>query len=617
MDQQQKLVTQLVTVPGCVLLMMEVVEPAAVAGQADNLWAERPALLQGAWQVALGLPPTGQFVSRTPCVQVTEDRSQELPLQQLQQDIRSFFSNSAEPSHPPTPSSTTSAVPGSSPPPLSEPVQSGATSRPCTSCIIGTWGESLQLQLAAAEGPCAGSVALPPAVRVVVTHLQQVVLDEEVALEAPGASGGTGSSSSSLGGTTSLVLTCEHLAACASAVSPADSHLCVLTVNILPVAPPTVQDSHSPTPAALPLAHITVVLLPPEPAAELAGWVAAHQLPASYVFSWGRDLAVLVGCAQQLIAARASPVALPATRPAAVGGSGAGVSQADLLQLCHLAVAAAGALEGLFSGCGLVCGGDLVAVAKQRVLVGATSLVPMAAGRVVPAIGQGQRGVQSLQTEAAAAAANSVGVTVVVKLPSSAAAASPDALVTGWASSLEEGVGAASGPPIGTWNGSSSSSSSGSGSGSNDLCAPPVSKTPAGPGGLMGLLAAPLMKSSHPPSSSSNTAIPTKPGTSGILATAAPPLVTPGEAAAVAGAGWGAWLLCWRGFRAPGAEGAFQSYRGAALRRWDWVCRLYLLVLGSAMTVKKLQVLDVLWASWEAAPGEWLVAAFLPAFTLL
>jgi hypothetical protein len=256
MDQQQKLVTQLVTVPGCVLLMMEVVEAAAepaAARQAETPWAGRPALLQGAWQVALAAVGVGQLrvAVEATCRDGGPQAQQELPLQQLQQHISSFFSNSARASPPPTPSSTSIAVPGSSPPPLAEPIQSGATSRPCTTCIIGTWGEPLQLQLVAAEGPCAGSVALPPAVRVVVTHLQQVVLDEEVALEVSGAGGGTGSSSSSLGGTTSLVLTCDLLAACASAASPADSQICVLTINILPVAPPTVQDSLTPPPAAL------------------------------------------------------------------------------------------------------------------------------------------------------------------------------------------------------------------------------------------------------------------------------------------------------------------------------------------------------------------------------
>jgi hypothetical protein len=141
------------------------------------------------------------------------------------------------------------------------------------------------------------------------------------------------------------------------------------------------------------------------------------------------------------------------------------------------------------------------------------------------------------------------------------------------------------------------------------VCVSPVSETPAGPGGLMGPVAASLTKPSHAPSSSSSssssTPIPTKPRTSGNLATAAPPLVTPAEAAADAGAGWGAWLLCWRGFRAPGAEGAFQSYRGAALRRWDWVCRLSVLVLGAGLTVKKMQLLEGPWAGGTTAPGEW------------
>jgi hypothetical protein len=52
------------------------------------------------------------------------------------------------------------------------------------------------------------------------------------------------------------------------------------------------------------------------------------------------------------------------------------------------------------------------------------------------------------------------------------------------------------------------------------------------------------------------------------------------------------------------AEAAFQSYRGAALRRWDWVCRVYVVVLGAAMVAKKVQVLEVPWSSWSAAPGE-------------
>jgi hypothetical protein len=34
---------------------------------------------------------------------------------------------------------------------------------------------------------------------------------------------------------------------------------------------------------------------------------------------------------------------------------------------------------------------------------------------------------------------------------------------------------------------------------------------------------------------------------------------------------------------------------------------VYVVVLGAAMVAKKVQVLEVPWVSWEAAPGEWLL----------
>jgi hypothetical protein len=515
-------------------------------------------------------------------------------LEQLQQDISSVFSNRAGPTAVDSPGSTTGDVVGSSLPPM----QPLASNQPCTSCVIGTWGEPLQLQLVAPEGPGGGSGALPRAVRVVVTHLQQVVLDQEVTLEALDTHGSSRNNSSSSGTTTpvttSLLLTCDLLAAQANVAPSAESLACALTVNILPATPAQHPGSFTSPPAALPLAHITVLLLAPEPAAELAGWVAAHKLPAPYVSYWGADLAALLGCAQRLRAAVTSPLALQTTPCTSAEGAGAGLSKADLLQLCHLAVAAAGQLEGLFSGCGLGCVGDLVAVCKQRVLVGATALAPMAAGHVVPAA-RGWAGCEEvLGLEAAAAA--SIHVTVAAMLPASAAA-------SGRADGLEESVGA-----LGDLTHSTSIGSSRSGCNSSDGAAV------GDPAPLAGaehhtVLSAPnvtkVSQSAADGSSSSNT---TGKATSPASSHPPPaPLVSPAEAAAVSGAGWGAWLLCWRGFRCPMAEAAFQSYRGAALRRWDWVCRVYVVVLGAAMVAKKVQVLEVPWVSWEAAPGEWLL----------
>jgi hypothetical protein len=586
---QQQVLTQLVTVPGCVLLLMEVVQraaPAAAAGSQPS-WSGRPALLQGAWQVVVATPAAGQPGAWATPLGIVPGGSGEAP--QLQQHITRLLRDHAHASRPPSPGCTSSDAPGNTPPSPTELMQSGASNQPVTSCIIGTWGEPLQLQLVTSEGPCGpgdGALPLPGAVRVVVTHLQRVLCDEEVLLEMPGTPSGisSGYGHASVITTPSLALTCESLGACATASQHAHNHPTVLNVNILPATTPQHPGSSTPPSAALPIAHITLLLLPPEPAAELAGWVAARQLPAAYVSSWSRDLAVLVGCADRLRVVRACPLALQAM-PSALGGS----TKQDPLQLCHLAVAAAGQLDGLFSGCGLGCVGDLVAVCKQRVLVGATALAPMAAGHVVPAAAGGSAGEQALGSEAAAPASN-LRVIVAAMLPSSAAAASPGACGTGRADGREEGMSASTEPADGTLiitRGSSSSYHKDASSGPQAM---------AGAGSELGSDSTPT--SSRSPSNGSSISVSSK------LSSSPPPpapLVSPAEAAAVSGAGWGAWL---RGFRCPVAEAAFQSYRGAALRRWDWVCRVYVVVLGAAMVAKKVQVLEVPWVSWEAAPGE-------------
>jgi hypothetical protein len=637
-QQQQLVLTQLVTVPGCVLLFMEMVQPAAATTTAaaggtaahstcgDN-HAGRPAFLGGAWQVAVAPPPTpGQLRWQASGMAVAVGAKREgthlqCMLRQLQQHVLSLFGGQAQVGAAVGPANApgSNLLQGHSSPPAAGPAAGHIVHRPCTSCMIGTWGEPLQLQLVAGEGPCAGSAALPPAVRVVVTHLQQVVLDEEVTLEAPGASGGPGSSSSSgvdRGGgattTTSLELTCERLVSSAAAPPAADSHPCTVSVCILPVTPAQVPGSLRPPQAPLPLAHITVLLLPPEPAAELAGWVAAAQLPAPHVTSWGHDLAVLVGCDQRLRAARAPPSSATLT---AAGGGGPHSSQADLLQLCRLAVAAAGNLSCFFSAAGVGCTADLVAVLRQRVLVGATSLAPMAAGRVVPAVGGGGAAAGGVDAEPAVggggaaaggvdaepvAAASSIQVTVAAAEslpPAESAGAFVKAGGVVQALELTHAPPPSSRPNTawrsrGSSNGDVASTQAGQPDAGQQAGSEALGKTPTHPARCLSGSSSSNSSKSRPFSDSHRT-----PG----------PLVTPGEAAAVAGAGWGAWLLCWRGFRAPGAEGAFQSYRGAALRRWDWVCLVYVLVLGLAMAARKVQTLEVHWTSWSAAPGELLV----------
>jgi hypothetical protein len=391
----------------------------------------------------------------------------------------------------------------------------------------------------------------------------------------------------------------------------------VVSLYLIPaVANPTNAASSSSsgqqTQPCLPVAHVMVVLLPPEPAAELSGWVAAQRLPVALVAAWGADLAVLVGCADQLATAAA---AAAATAGRQLAPTAAAIDR--LISMSRLVVGAAGKLRVFFQEEGLGAAEDLVAVLQQRVLVGATALQPMAAGHVVPAAaGAAAPAVAGAAAEGWVSSDMPTAIQVCVSATAQgcrtgtarhlAAASAPlsaplaadvQPLTATGARRVGAGGGAAGISP------SSSSSSSGSGACRGGDPVKGVSHDAS--------LTAPLAAPVSAPNPAATAA-----GTSKAPGPAAPLhhlpqalAVLPSEAAALTTSWWEAVSVCWRGFR--DAERSYQEFRAAFLWRWDLAARGCHFLVGVALTARALSqpvTMDALWGG-AGLPGECAIAA--------
>jgi hypothetical protein len=529
---------------------------------------------------------------------------------------------------------------------------------PYTSCVVATWGQPVTLQLldvAACSGGetagAGGTVGQVGAYRVVAMHQETAVMDEVVDVSYSSSTGGRSTCPS-------LTITCISGQAGTPADTPGPA---VVSVYLIPAtdSPGDAASSSSgsnsssnnhhtgmPTSAAsnrgqacLPVAHVVVLLLPPEPAAELSGWVAAHCLPLHLVAAWGADLAVLVGCADQLTAAAAAAATQLAGRHSTPS---AGATQ-RLVSMSQLATAVAGTLRPFLDTHRLAAASDLVAVLQQRVLVGATALQPMAAGRVVPAAPSATNlsaagSTSAIATRAAAEgwamsgterAAHQVPVLPVVLVSVTMAGSGTQSQHSmsdapaqvgsaglslprhvRQASLAADAASTGSTSEVSIRSSSSSSSDSGSGSegGSNE------GNTGASSGGRS-CPAAPLHYKNSPGASDGASKTAAEAAGCSKGATSAPckalsqqPTLQlqPAEEAALTGSWWAALPLCWRGFRGvPGAERSYQEFRAASLWRWDLGLRGYHFLVSVAMTAKTFdhpQTKAVLWG-WGGLSG--------------
>lgn len=644
--QQQKALTlqHLVTVPGCVLLLMDLVQ-AAGSDQHDSqvshlqqpqsphvmVLRTGPSKTQlavstsGAWQMQLGAP--SHAVSKQPGVaSMPADAAAEpaaadaaTPTQQevLQQVMKALLTEVrqgqlsagaagvtpatllAVPAH-------TSGVRGLD---ALQPQQQqhrllyGAV--PTSTYVIGSWGQDIVIQLVTPQqcGPVTGDTYqsdFPPAaadkqlwgeLRVVVAQHRSAVTDETVQLKGTGTTAAEGSG----GGRYLTVNVSPQLAAGDTTAAPSRS----MSSNTADCVMPGVFSMHLMPKAAR--AGAT-------PASSNSAGSAAASLPSPAVgalAAWHVTLLVLPATAAEELAHWVAARQLSAHEVAAWGSDLAMLlsTAQQLRDACASSSLAAPSRNTSSSG-----GSDLVRVSQLAVaaavhleqyflsqgLAAAADVVVVAQQVVMMAARQLQRSAGDVTAAAEAADAPAIaGVAPVhiailghVGLPTP-----PGGAMTSPAAPRSTSLVPQAGPAqlaVAPQAAGPSMTSSGAPAKATSCQEDPPAEWGSKP------------SSSGPSSKRAATAALSAtdgPGSAGVV-------VSPADVEALMAGGWGAWVLSWKGFRGAEVEGSFQVFRSSYLRGWDWVCRVYNAVLNLLLVLQKLQQPGVALLSWSGIPRE-------------
>ena len=189
-------------------------------------------------------------------------------------------------------------------------------------CIVAAWGEEVQLQLFASEGHSSGSFisasyddlgsssSSGPVVRVAVAQGSCIISDEQVQLQSVGASG------SGIG----LRLSLDSIGSSISCRRSGDG-VAVLSLFILPSDGNASSSMGRCIGAWAPLARATMLLLPTQAAAEVQGWLQQQRLSQQQVAPLLLDLALLLGSSYPLqhVSAEWASSPAPDAAPAPAG----------------------------------------------------------------------------------------------------------------------------------------------------------------------------------------------------------------------------------------------------------------------------------------------------------
>ena len=211
------------------------------------------------------------------------------------------------------------AVMATTQPAPAAPAAGGHATSVTPQCIVAAWGEEVQLQLFASEGHSSGSInatsnndlgssSSGPAVRVAVAQGSCILFDEQVQLQSVGASSGSG-----LG----LQLSLDSI----SSRRRSGDGVAVLSLFILPSDGNPISSLGRCINAWAPLARATMLLLPTQAAAEVHGWLQQQRLSQQQVAPLLLDLALLLGSSYPLqhVSAEWASSPAPDAAPAPAG----------------------------------------------------------------------------------------------------------------------------------------------------------------------------------------------------------------------------------------------------------------------------------------------------------